>query len=31
VVEWRGERQFKDQALPSEFPGAAPLQLKAAG
>ncbi|WP_338618421.1 sulfate ABC transporter permease subunit CysW [Pigmentiphaga sp. CHJ604] len=31
VVEWRGGRQLKDQALPSEFPGAAPLQLKVAG
>ncbi|RZS81836.1 sulfate ABC transporter permease subunit CysW [Pigmentiphaga kullae] len=31
VVEWRSGRQLKDQALPSEFPGAAPLQLKAAG
>ncbi|MEK7948264.1 sulfate ABC transporter permease subunit CysW [Pigmentiphaga sp. YJ18] len=31
VVEWRGGRQLKDLALPSEFPGAAPLQLKAAG
>ena len=31
VVEWRSGRQLKDRALPAEFPGAAPLQLKAAG
>jgi len=31
VVEWRGARQSGSPALPSEFPGAAPLQLKTAG
>lgn len=31
VVEWRSDRQLKDRAIPSEFPGAASLQLKAAG
>ncbi|VCU68990.1 Sulfate transport system permease protein CysW [Pigmentiphaga humi] len=31
VIQWRGARLAHEQPLPSEFPGAAPLRMQAAG